>query len=119
MCWYIAEQTTHWELPVLENIVVEGLRLGLARAQPLKALWGKFGLFGGQVRVLELELGGGGWGGMSMGDVSKTVAFCPALEELDLRVVVEDYLIWRTNSPGEFIQTVLSQPHTGSGEILP
>ena len=84
-CPYIAEQTTYWELPVLEKIVVEGL----ARAQPLKALCRKFG---GQVRVLELELGGGGWGGMSMGDVSKTVAFCPALEELNLRVVVEDNL---------------------------
>lgn len=86
-CWYIAEQTTYWELPVLENLVMEGP----ARAQPLKALWGKFG---GQVRVLELELGGGGWGGMSIGDVSKVVAFCPALEELNLRVVVEDYLNW-------------------------
>ena len=82
-CWFIAAQTVYWELPVLENVVVEGF----GRAGPLRALWKK----GEHVRMLELELEGG-WGGVSIGDVSKIVAVCPALEELNLQVGVEEYV---------------------------
>lgn len=87
MCPLVARQTTYWVLPVLETVVVEGA----ARAEALELLWEKFG---GQVRVLELELGRGGErGGLSMGDVDKIVRVCPALEELNLRVGVEN-LYW-------------------------
>ena len=82
-CWFIAAQTTYWELPVLENVVVEGF----GRAGPLRALWKR----GEQVRMLELELGGGREG-VSIGDVSKIVAVCPALEELNLQVGVKEYV---------------------------
>ena len=82
-CWFIAAQTTYWELPVLENVVVEGF----GRAGPLRALWKR----GEQVRMLELALGGG-LGGVSIGDVSKIVAVCPALEELNLQVGVKEYV---------------------------
>ena len=79
MCPLVVRQTTYWVLPVLENIVVQGP----ARAEALQALWGTFG---GQVRVLELELGSG----VSMRDVGSIVEVCPALEELNLRLGVED-----------------------------
>jgi hypothetical protein len=51
-CPLVVRQTTYWVLPALENVVVQGA----ARADALQALWGAFG---GQVRVLELELGSG------------------------------------------------------------
>jgi hypothetical protein len=79
MCPLLVRQTTYWVLPMLENVVVEG---PAARAEALEALWEKFE---GQVRVLELEVGG-----LSMGDVGKIVGVCPALEELNLRLDVED-----------------------------
>ena len=78
-CPLVVRQTTYWVLPVLENIVVQGA----ARAEALQALWGTFG---GQVRVLELELGSG----VSMGDVGSIVEVCPALEELNLKLGMED-----------------------------
>ena len=83
--WLIANYAIYWELPALENVVVEGL----GSAGWLWKFWEKFGE---QVRMLELELGGGGRGGMSIGDVSKIVAVCPALEELNLQVGVEEYV---------------------------
>ena len=87
-CPFVARQTTYWELPALENVVVEGA----ARAEALGALWSKFG---GQVRVLELELGCGRGAGVSMGDVGKIIHVCPALEELNLRMGVADLnLCW-------------------------
>ena len=93
-CPRVAEQTTYWELPSLETVVVEGH----GNAQWLGAIWQKFG---GQVRRLELELGGGWRGGASIGDVSKIVAACPALEELNLRVVVEDSTDWSPMHPDD------------------
>lgn len=78
-CPLIARQMTYWALPALENVVVEGA----ARGAALEALWETFG---GQLRGLELELGGG----VSMGDVSGIVQACPALEELNLRLCLED-----------------------------
>ena len=84
-CWYIAVQITLWELPVLENVVVEGH----GHAGPLRMLWEACKE---QVRMLELALGGGRWGGVSLGDVSKIVAICPSLEVLNLQVGVEEYV---------------------------
>ena len=84
-CRFIAYHLGYLKLPALENVVVEGR----TSAQSLMALWRKFR---GQVRVLELELGGGIWGGVSIGDVSRIVTDCFALEELNLRVPVEGYL---------------------------
>lgn len=59
----------------------------------LEAVWEKFG---GQVRLLDLEIGGGEWGRagmpMPMGNVGKIVRVCPALEELNLRVGAEEDL---------------------------
>ena len=89
-CWFVTEQTTYWELPALETVVVEGP----GGARELEAFWGKFGK---QLRVLELALGGrfqGRWGGASIGDVSRIVAVCPALEELNLRVITEECADW-------------------------
>jgi hypothetical protein len=79
MCPLVVRQTTYWVLLVLENIVVQGP----ARAEALQALWVTFG---GQVRMLELELGSG----VSMGDVGSIVEVCPVLEELNLRLGMED-----------------------------
>ena len=70
---------TYWALPVLENVVMQGA----ARADTLQALWE---MFGGQVRILELEVGSG----VLMGDVGSIVRVCPALEELNLGLGVED-----------------------------
>jgi hypothetical protein len=87
-------QTTYWVLPVLQNVVVEGA----VPAEALEALWEKFG---GQVHVLELEVGGAG-AGMSMGDVGKIVGVCPALEELNLRVDVADLnLCWNLTTDSD------------------
>ena len=86
-CWSITEQMSYWELQVLENVVVEGR----GSTMPLRALWNTFGE---QLRMLELELRGGGWGDVSIGDVRKIVAVCPALEELNLEVGVEEYVNW-------------------------
>ena len=78
-CPLVVRQMTYWALPVLENIVVQGA----ARADALQALWE---MFGGQVRILELEVGSG----VLMGDVGSIVRVCPALEELNLGLGVED-----------------------------
>jgi hypothetical protein len=87
MCRSVSEQTTFWELPALETVAVEGF----GGAFELSEIWEKFG---GQVRRLELELGGGGWGGASIGDISKIVVACPALEELNLQIGTEIYVNW-------------------------
>ena len=97
MCPLVVRQTTYWVLPVLENIVVQGP----ARAKALQALWVTFG---GQVRMLELDLGSG----VSMGDVGSIVEVCPALEELNLRLGMEDFNLCSNStvdSEGGVIQT--------------
>ena len=63
-------------MPALENIVVEGG----GRAKAFKELWGTFG---GQVRVVQLELGGEG---MWVDIVGEIVHACPGLEELNIPI---------------------------------
>ena len=76
-CPYLDLQTSFWEMPALENIVVEG---GGGRSKAMDELWGTFG---GKVRVVQLELGGEG---MWMGDVREIIIACPQLEELNFRI---------------------------------
>jgi len=90
-CPFVARQTTYWEFPALENVVVTGA----ADAKKLEAVWEAFG---DQVRVLEVPLGGGGGGGddcgeasLSMADVGGIISACPKLEELDVRLGVEGF----------------------------
>ncbi|KAF8492012.1 hypothetical protein F5888DRAFT_1619322 [Russula emetica] len=75
-CPFINLQTSYWVMPALENIVVEGG----GRAKAFEELWGTFG---GQVRLVELELGGEA---MWMDDVGEIVNACPELEELNFRI---------------------------------
>jgi hypothetical protein len=63
-------------MPALENIVVEGG----GRAKAFEEFWGTFG---GQVRLVQLDLGGEG---MWMDDVGEIVNACPELEELNFRI---------------------------------
>ncbi len=90
-CPFVARQTTYWEFPALENVVVTGA----ADAKALEAVWEAFG---DQVRVLEVPLGGGGGGGddcgeasLSMADVGGIISACPKLEELNVRLGVEGF----------------------------
>ena len=76
-CPFLDLQTSFWEMPALENIVMEGCR---ARARSFEELWGTFGR---QVRVVQLELGGKG---MWMDDVGEIVNACPKLEEFNFRI---------------------------------
>jgi F-box-like len=71
-CPFVARQATYWKLPALENIIVEGP----ARAETLEALWEAFG---GQVRMLEIELA-------EYEEVQKIVGACAAIETLYLHV---------------------------------
>ncbi|KAI9511904.1 hypothetical protein F5148DRAFT_1146505 [Russula earlei] len=80
-CPLVARQTTYWALPALENVVVRGA----ASAEPLEPLWEAFG---GQVRVLEMELATAG--GVPMVDVGRIASACPALEECNVRVLAEE-----------------------------
>lgn len=77
-CPFLNLQTSYWLMPALENIVVEGG----GRAKAFEELWGTFG---GQVRVVQLELGGEGEG-MRMDDMDEIVNACPGLEELNFRI---------------------------------
>jgi hypothetical protein len=71
-------------MPALENIVVEGG----GRATTFEERWW---IFGGQrqVRVVQLELSGGG---MQMGDVGEIVNACPELQELNFRIYCDHLL---------------------------
>jgi F-box-like len=76
-CPLVTRQMTYWALPALENVVVEGP----ARAEVLEVLWETFG---GQVRVLELELELGNL--VPVYEVQRIIGGCPALQVLNLRV---------------------------------
>ena len=82
-CPFLNLQTSYWTMPALEHIVVEGGPGAGARARAFDVLWGTFG---GQVRVVQLELGGDGEGGKGMDDVHEIVNACPELEELNFRI---------------------------------
>jgi hypothetical protein len=92
-CPLIARQVTYWALPALENVVLRGA----ARAQALEALWEAVGA---QVRVLEVDVGGGE--GVPVPDVGRIVGACAALEELNVRVGAEDLVVGsgRWDPPG-------------------
>ena len=79
MCPLLALQISYWVMPVLENVVVEGE----GRAGLFDLLWGTYG---GQMRVVELVLGGTQC--TQIDDLAMILHDCPALEELNVRIGV-------------------------------
>jgi hypothetical protein len=92
-CPFVVRQTMYWAFPALENVVITGAE----HADVLEPLWEALG---GSVRVLEVQLGGVGGAGARMGvadallsvmDMSRNVSACPKLEELNVRLGLEDF----------------------------